>query len=52
VAGNKGKNEKLGGGGFHHVAVRVPDFDAAMRFYQDVLGFTEKIAWARATGAP
>jgi glyoxylase I family protein len=41
----KGTNATIGGGGFHHVAVRVPDFDAAMRFYKDVLGFTERVAW-------
>jgi len=35
----------LGGGGFHHVAVFVPDFDAAMQFYKDVLGFTERVTW-------
>ena len=40
-----GTNEKLGGGGFHHVAVRVPDFDAGLRFYRDVLGFQEKVGW-------
>lgn len=43
-----GTNEVLGGGGFHHVAVRVPDFDAAMRFYKDALGLQEKIAWGEA----
>jgi len=43
VSGNGGTNEKLGGGGFHHVAVFVPDFDAAMQFYKDVLGFTERV---------
>ncbi len=45
MAGSSGKNEQLGGGGFHHVAVRVPDFDAALRFYKDVLGFTERVTW-------
>lgn len=38
-------NETLGGGGFHHVAIRVHDFDASVRFYGDVLGFKEKIQW-------
>ncbi len=40
-----GKNKALGGGGLHHVAIRARDFDAAVRFYTDGLGFTEKIAW-------
>ncbi len=40
-----GKNAVLGGGGFHHVAIRAHDFDATVRFYKDALGFTEKIAW-------
>jgi glyoxylase I family protein len=40
-----GTNAALGGGGFHHVAVRVHDFDAALRFYTGALGFTERIAW-------
>ena len=41
----KGTNTTLGGGGFHHVAVRVHDFDAAMRFYTEALGFKQKVAW-------
>ena len=40
-----GTNILLGGGGFHHVAVRVQDFDAAMRFYTEALGFKEKVSW-------
>jgi glyoxylase I family protein len=40
-----GTNNVLGGGGFHHVAVRVADFDAAVKFYGDVLGFEPKVAW-------
>jgi glyoxylase I family protein len=40
-----GKNAVLGGGGFHHVALKVKDFDAAKRFYVEGLGFSEKIAW-------
>jgi len=38
-------NQLLGGGGFHHVAIRAVDWDASVRFYRDVLGFTEKIRW-------
>ena len=40
-----GSNEVLGGGGFHHVAMRVKDFDASVRFYTEVLGFTKAIGW-------
>jgi len=32
-------------GGFHHVAIKVADFEAALRFYQEGFGFTEKVAW-------
>ena len=40
-----GHNEAIGGGGFHHVALRVPDFDASVRFYTEALGFVESVAW-------
>ena len=45
-----GHNAAIGGGGFHHVALYVKDFDASMRFYKDALGFTEKAAWPSGTG--
>ena len=45
MADGKGTNTLLGGGGFHHVAVRVHDFDAALRFYNEALGFVEKVRW-------
>jgi glyoxylase I family protein len=41
----KGKNKTIGGGGFHHIAMRVSDFDASVQFYTQVLGFAEKIRW-------
>ena len=40
-----GNNDVIGGGGFHHVAIRAYDFDASVRFYTEALGFTEKIGW-------
>jgi glyoxylase I family protein len=40
-----GTNDKIGGGGFHHLAMRVRDFDASMKFYIDGLGFKKKISW-------
>ena len=33
-----GSNEAIGGGGFHHVALRVKDFEASIKFYTEVLG--------------
>jgi glyoxylase I family protein len=45
-----GRNEMIGGGGFHHVAVRVKDFDAAVKFYTKGLGFVEKLAWGEGDG--
>lgn len=41
----KGRNRTIGGGGFHHIAMRVSDFDASVRFYTQVLGMTERICW-------
>ena len=31
--------------GFHHVAIRVKDFDATVRFYKEGLGLKERLAW-------
>jgi glyoxylase I family protein len=39
-----GHNKTIGGGGFHHIAIRVKDYDAAVEFYK-TLGFKEKISW-------
>ena len=39
-------NRVVSGCGFHHVAVRVHDFDAAIRFYR-ALGMTETLAWGQ-----
>lgn len=40
-----GTNEKIGGGGFHHVALRAYDFEATVAFYTEGLGFTVKNSW-------
>jgi glyoxylase I family protein len=45
-----GTNAKIGGGGFHHVAIRAQDFDASVHFYTEALGFTEKISWVEGKG--
>lgn len=42
-----GTNRVLGGGGFHHVAIRVVDFDASETFYR-ALGFEPVRAWGEA----
>lgn len=38
-------NKTLGGGGFHHVAIRVSDFEKSIHFYTHALGFVEKVRW-------
>lgn len=40
-----GHNAAIGGGGFHHIAMRVKDFDASVRFYTEGLGFRKGISW-------
>ncbi|HCK10228.1 MAG: glyoxalase [Gemmatimonadetes bacterium] len=45
-----GSNAVIGGGGFHHIAIRAHDFDASVKFYTEALGFTEKISWGENSG--
>ena len=42
-----GNNKTIGGGGFHHVAMRAKDFDASVRFYVQALGFRPWITWGK-----
>lgn len=45
-----GKNEAIGGGGFHHLAIRARDFDASVKFYTKGLGFVPRINWGEGDG--
>jgi glyoxylase I family protein len=41
-------NPILGGGGFHHVCLKTRTWDRTMRFYQEVLGCSVRVAWGEA----
>lgn len=45
-----GTNATIGGGGFHHFAIKVKEFEACVRFYTAALGFVEKIRWGEGDG--
>ncbi len=45
-----GTNKVLGGGGFHHVAIKVRDFEATVAMYKKVLGCEEIMAWGEGDG--
>ena len=45
-----GTNEAIGGGGFHHLALRARDFDASVKFYTEGLGFVPRINWGEGDG--
>jgi glyoxylase I family protein len=40
-----GNNNIIGGGGFHHVAIKVRDFDATVKFYSEGFGFKARLSW-------
>lgn len=40
-----GNNLKIGGGGFHHVAISVSDFENTLKFYMEGLGFKKYRSW-------
>ncbi len=44
-----GKNDVLGGGGFHHLAIKVYDFDKSVSMYAEAFGFTTKVSWGTKT---
>ncbi len=45
-----GTNDKIGGGGFHHIAFSVRDFDATVKFYTEALGCRQHLAWTSGAG--
>lgn len=38
-------NKKIPGLGFHHIALKVADYEKAYRFYTEVLGLEEYASW-------
>ena len=45
-----GHNKAIGGGGFHHVAIKVANFDESVTFYTRAMGFTEFARWGKGDG--
>jgi glyoxylase I family protein len=43
-------NKTIGGGGFHHVALRSANWEASVKFYTEVLGCVEKVRWGEGDG--
>lgn len=42
------ENEVVKGCGFHHVAVRTPDWDASLKFWCEGMGFHPALEWGEA----
>jgi len=40
-----GHNKAIGGGGFHHVAIKVAHFEKSVAFYTRAMGFVERARW-------
>ena len=45
MSAHNNKNTAIAGCGFHHLAIKVIDFDVSQTFYKDVLGFVPFRAW-------
>lgn len=45
-----GHNSKIGGGGFHHVALKAGNFEKSVKFYTDGLGFEKSMSWGEGDG--
>jgi glyoxylase I family protein len=43
-------NPTIHGGGLHHVALRVTDWERSLKFYCEGLGFVKKCAWTMGNG--
>lgn len=44
----KHTNEVIKGCGFHHVAVRTPNWDGSLKFWVEAMGFKETVGWGEA----
>jgi glyoxylase I family protein len=43
-------NKKIKGLGFHHIALKVKDFQKSCKFYTDGLGLTPVVGWGEGAG--
>ncbi len=43
----QGTNQAIGGGGFHHVAIKTRNFDESISFYTRGFGFVPKVEWGK-----
>lgn len=43
------QNDKIKGCGFHHVSMSVKDLNKSIKFYTEVLGFTQRASWGEAS---
>ncbi len=44
------EKQKTGKMGFHHIALRVNDYDKSVAFYTDGLGFKPRLSWGEGDG--
>ena len=45
-----GQNLKIGGGGFHHIALKAANFEKSVKFYTEGLGFLISMSWGEGNG--